>query len=515
VSARITVLLTFIFFCCGIFGILHHELWLDEAHHFLLARDSNSIAELAYNARYEGHPLLWNIILFVITRFTHNPLWMQVTNVLLMTCAVFIFLRRAPMKPMVKIMIVFSYYFLFEYTVISRNYALGILLMVAACALLYSPKKNYFALFTVLFLLASTHLFSLVIAVALALIAVHDYKRSNETKMKRNAFLLLSGVFFAGIFFLVWFVQPPPDHFLWDYNPDPYLSSKRIGKAASIFFKGLFPFPDITRYNCWNTNLFIDHSKILGLIPTVLCAIFPAVLFHKNRQALLFFYFAGAIIALFIFLSPIIAASRHFGFIFQLFIISLWTMNYFPEAPSFFGIKWGLWFEKVNARVAGAFIAVLLIIQTAGGIILFTLDACRPFSESRNVAEYIRSNRGPNDIIAVTNHTTGPPICSYLDRKLYYVENNSLRSFCLWNTKPYIISPDEVYERVGKLRMETPDSIKVLLVLSFSRGDSLVRDDRYDSVYHHAAADYRLLQQFDNGMVRSENYQLFEVSKRE
>lgn len=512
-SVRITLFFTFIFFCLGLFGILHHEIWLDEAHHFLLGRDSNSISELAYNARYDGHPLLWNIILFIITRFTHDPVWMQITNVLIMTCAVYIFLRRAPLRTPIKIMIVFSYYFIFEYTVISRNYALGILLLMLACVLLFSKKKNYALLFLTLLLLASTHLYSLFIAVTLSLVAAIEYFRNNEqNKIPKSTFGILFIVFISSVLVLVWIARPPADHFIWNYNPDPYLSFKRIGKGASVFFKGLFPFPNITRYNCWNTNIFIDLSKSLGIIPTALCPLLPAIVFHRHRYALGLFYFAGLTIALFIFVSPVIAAARYFGFIFQLFIVALWAVNYFPEGSSVFGNRAGAWLSKINTRFAPVFIGSVLVMQVASGAILYVLDVCRPFSESKDAAEYILQNRSPSDVIAVRNHSTGPPLSCYLDRKLFYVENNSLQSFCLWNTNPYIISDEEMYTRVAALRQQTPDSVKVLLVLSFTRGE-MPADYEYDVVYHHGDADYRLLQRFDQGMVRSENYQLFEVTK--
>lgn len=40
------LLLTGSFFILSLIGVLYHEVWLDEAHHFLLARDSSSFYEL-------------------------------------------------------------------------------------------------------------------------------------------------------------------------------------------------------------------------------------------------------------------------------------------------------------------------------------------------------------------------------------------------------------------------------------------------------------------------------------
>lgn len=36
------VILTLVYFVISLIGIQHHELWLDESHHWLLARDSGS-----------------------------------------------------------------------------------------------------------------------------------------------------------------------------------------------------------------------------------------------------------------------------------------------------------------------------------------------------------------------------------------------------------------------------------------------------------------------------------------
>ena len=80
-----------IFFILSLIGILHHEIWLDEAQHFLIARDSKNLQELIGACRIEGHPVLWDILLFVITRFSSNPFWMQFVHILI-SCAAIAFI---------------------------------------------------------------------------------------------------------------------------------------------------------------------------------------------------------------------------------------------------------------------------------------------------------------------------------------------------------------------------------------------------------------------------------------
>src|SRR5271157_3575330 len=103
-----------VFFLLSFIGILHHEIWLDEAQHFLLARDSRSLSELVYNCRFEGHPLLWNIILFLVTRFTTQIFYMQLIHILVSCITAFI-ICRCNISLFEKIVIIFSYFIFFEY----------------------------------------------------------------------------------------------------------------------------------------------------------------------------------------------------------------------------------------------------------------------------------------------------------------------------------------------------------------------------------------------------------------
>src|SRR5215204_4993221 len=92
-----------LFFILTLTGILRHELWLDEAQHFLIARDSGSLPELFRNMRYDGHVQLWNYLLFFIVHYiSADPLAMQLLHLLIINAAVLLFLRFAPFSLMVK-----------------------------------------------------------------------------------------------------------------------------------------------------------------------------------------------------------------------------------------------------------------------------------------------------------------------------------------------------------------------------------------------------------------------------
>jgi hypothetical protein len=143
-------LLTAAFFLLGLLVLLRHEMWQDEWQAWLLARESSSLADLFQNIRYEGHPCLWYLALFVISRFTTDPLGMQLLHLMIATGTVYIFLKYSPFTRLQKILFIFGYFPFYEYCAISRNYGLGVLSLFSFCAVFASgePRRSARPVFT-------------------------------------------------------------------------------------------------------------------------------------------------------------------------------------------------------------------------------------------------------------------------------------------------------------------------------------------------------------------------------
>src|SRR5688572_21418326 len=127
-----------------------HEIWLDEAHHWLLAKDSDSFGELFRNMQYEGHPPLWNILLFGVSRVTDSFVGMQILHLLFAGGTVFLILRYAPLPFWVKVLLPFTYFFGFEYAIIARNYAPAVFFIILACAWSQDVQRNVYRIALVL-----------------------------------------------------------------------------------------------------------------------------------------------------------------------------------------------------------------------------------------------------------------------------------------------------------------------------------------------------------------------------
>ena len=62
----------FVYSLLVFYGIFHHEMWMDESHHWLVARASVYLTDLFENYRYDGHPILWGVLMWITGKFTSN-----------------------------------------------------------------------------------------------------------------------------------------------------------------------------------------------------------------------------------------------------------------------------------------------------------------------------------------------------------------------------------------------------------------------------------------------------------
>lgn len=511
------------YFLLSFIGILHHEIWLDEAHHFLLARDSGSIAELYDNARYDGHPLLWNILLWIITRFSHDPFYMQLLHIFISASAVFVFLKYAPFNDLMKILFVFGYFMMYEYNIISRNYSISVLMLFAACSLMQGKlvvklndsarqvvprvKRNYILILVALLLLSYTHLFSLICACALFAATVYFYITDQVKSLSPKCFITLSLLFLIISALILYSIVPPEDHFLNNYNAEPYLSFKRIGKAFSVFFKGFFHFPDVVKYSFWNTNLFVDMSKGGSAVLSGLCMVIPFVLFYNKPVSLFVFYFSSLLIALFIFFSPIIAGVRYFGFVFIMLIVSLWLLQIAPERKLFFTAATSEMIIFWQKRITVPFLYAILLVQFLSAVAVYALDCSRPFSEGKASVAYVKENCWQSKVVAVSPLNASAPVSAYLGKKVFYPETGRMESFCRWNTQKFFIDRSSLVSRLESL--EEPEFILVINE-PFSPSE---KNTSNEMVFENDNLRIFCLTKFDKSIIMNENFRIYRAVK--
>src|SRR6202042_344587 len=122
-------------------GMYNHELWGDELQAWNIAKGRSNLLGVLRNTRFEGHPPAWYIVLWVISKFTHSLIFVQAVHLVIAISIVYLILFYSPYPALTKILLPFGYYFLFEYAILSRNYAMGILSGMLICLVIHREFK--------------------------------------------------------------------------------------------------------------------------------------------------------------------------------------------------------------------------------------------------------------------------------------------------------------------------------------------------------------------------------------
>lgn len=478
------LVLTSVFFvCCLSFTLQFHEMWRDELEPWEVARDSSNLPQLFHNLRYEGHPAPWYLLLFLITRFTHNPMWMQVAHVGIASLGVFLLARFAPFSRTQKSLYTFGYFPFYEYGVISRNYSLSVVVLFLYCVLVTRARKNYLLLGLTVFMLAETTAVALVLAPALGLYALLAYRQEQGSWLRgdrRKRRQLLAGAVIATVGSVGSLLQllPPAD-------TDTYLlnaGTHNLTNTVDTIWQALVPIPRRVVHS-WGTNIVHSPSAMLWLSLALLVTGGIALKASKEIAAtaavgtvsLFGFYYFGYS-----------GYLRHFGFLFLLFVICLWLLIAKQERTGT---------ARTRREWRTMLLTILLLEQCVGAAIAVNRDWKRPFSLAKATATYLNSAPVKYLPIVVYGDYEVAPVLAYADKQGYFLQSQRQGSFVIWNnarTQP--ISPDEIvsdtlaYSQLHKERVMLISNAPVTraknnphfkMILSRLREKPIVGDESY------------------------------------
>jgi hypothetical protein len=429
------------FFLIGLWLIPHHEMWRDEIQPWLLARDSSSISELFANLKYEGHPGLWHLLLVPLTRYSDSPILMQYLHMVIATGSIYLLARYSPFSWPQKILLALSYYLFYEYSIISRNYAIGVFLLFAFCSLFPSRKKYPIAIALTLFLLSHTSVLGTILAIALSLsMVVERYVSQKDGGLFRdfkfNHYAALAVIVF-GIVSAIIQLKPPVDSGFapeWHFHADVL----RLTSTLQTIGKAYFPIPEIGLHY-WNSqNVFFNHYASI-------IAILAMFLFAKsllNRPSAGLFFLLASFALLTFFYVKYIGYMRHHGFLFLVLIAALWI------APHSTRINY-LGMSKNNKGPSNIIMEPLFILilsaQVIGGLIATYHEYKYVFSQSKNVAQFILDNKFDSlNIIGDVSYAVSP-IAGYLNKSaFFYSDAHRYGTFVRWDKQRNKAVDDEL-----------------------------------------------------------------------
>jgi hypothetical protein len=415
-----------------------HEPWKDETQAWRLAIDSRSVSALVHNARYEGHPLLWHLMLQAIGHLSRSWWAVVVLHVVIACIGAWLVLRYAPFSRLQKVLIVFGYWSAYEYGVVARPYGLGMMLGFAACVAWLAPRRHVVTMVVCLLLMANTTAMGTLLALALAAAFAFDWVWPDDVSRRPSPRALAtvaaaaSAVALLVLYLAIVQIRPPADAAYQGSSPTS-LSKWIIASIPTVEMRALFPLVIWTDGALWNRWLLKpDSAHDLALV-LLLALIFLAIGFAiaARRRVALFFYVVGTAGYLIFFGFLFDGTAHHHGYLFIVWVISAWLA--WGGAPSDRPALLRRFNDAVE-RMRGNLFGLSLVVPVLATIELATADILTPFSDVPHVAEVIRS-AGLVDaptIAIVRSHAQA--VSAFTNRPVLFPLEGKTRTFVVWGS---------------------------------------------------------------------------------
>jgi hypothetical protein len=477
--------------------VLNHELWRDEFQAWLIALKSSSLSELFANLRYEGHPGLWHLCLYFITRFTDNPIFMQMFHICLAVITIWILIRFSSFSLPQKFLLAFGYFFFYEYAVISRNYILSVMLVFLFCAVYSRRQDAVIPLSLILAFLAQTTFYGMLISLLLTFLLLAEAGFNRELRSKllliKNKCIFATLIFMVGIYFSLFQIIPPQNtgYFQgWHF----YVSSWRMAEAFQIILDPFLPLHTMDAQFWFNS---IVKSFYLRLLLSAILFVTTAMFFIK-KPAILLCYLTGVVGYVSFSYIKMIGEMNHNGYIFILFIALLWLTPYFTTAQFTIELpNWVLKRPKVLKNLGAYFLMALFTVHFVSGVSAAMIDLKYPFSASKDVFEFLKKDKSEDKVLAGDKDYAITSIAGYLNREIYYPRKGDYGTFIIWNIerkKDYDEDTilNNIYTRFSKAKKDG------ILVFNYKIQDDLM------TKYH-----LKKIREFKKSIVWDEKFYLY------
>ena len=447
--------LTAVFLTLAGLSASKHELWRDEMQAWLIGRDLPTPAAVIAQAHYEGAPPLWNLMLWGLNQISTAPELMQLATWLIAGLTFFIICYWAPFNRLHKILLLGNYYLLYQYGTVCRNYLPGILALCIACVFILSIKPRLWlgALSLIIAGFASAHTLILSAVLALALFGVPLFAHLVPSKQAglscgerrktilRLAFLL--GLTALGLLVSVVITLPLPDtYYAAAATWNNVWSPAHFARICAAFVASSFPLPRPAGFFWippWDTP-YPSYDDLHAIVAAALLWFTSILFFIRSPRALITYLLGSSILGVFLYTKHL-GSFRHTGLLFFTYFFASWVLFSVTAARFTQASKWRL-------QLPSLLLTIMLATQALTGLWAAREDYHHAFSGGKNAAEWLNNNGYAHAFITVSPDWAGAPIAGYLNRTLYYPQDNREGSFTRWvSSRDDNITHEEFYAR--------------------------------------------------------------------
>jgi len=397
-------------------GALEHELWRDEAQSWLIARDM-SFLQLFFEINYEGTPALWHLILMPFAKLGFPPSTITYIHIFIVFVTATLFITQAPFSKFTMVLFLFSFYMVWEYAIVARNYNLTVLLLFAIAANYKHRYTKPLVHTALIFLLFNTNVHSFFMALGLA--CLYLYETEKWTIRLRDIRLPIIIIGF-GLLISVLQLIPAADNMrsnmLHEFN---YLAVPRA------IMNALFPIPmvaskDILTYTLYSLLAF-SSLAILG---------YASLYLYCNSRQVFYIYMAATLWLFYLFVFKHFGGYRHHGFILIFLMFSLWISNSCePNKKTKLANKMALLRQKTLRLLNLSFVFSII----SGGFMHFNEQTMK-YSGAQEMAAFLSTTDLTDKVIIGYPSTVASSLAPHLpNKKLWYPEIEDFGTYVVWN----------------------------------------------------------------------------------
>ncbi|MBP2654022.1 MAG: hypothetical protein H6Q73_1591 [Firmicutes bacterium] len=422
---------------------LRHESWADEAQAWLIAKECTVPDLLLHVIRYEGTPALWHLILMVPAKLGLPYKYISLFSASISIISIYFFLRFSPFNPILKVLLPFTYFIFFQYSVVARSYVLLPLLLFILASFYERWQEKIFIFVTLTSLLANVSIHATLLSIFIFLYCYTDIVRKwvllSETH-KRS--YILGAIIYIFILCLILIqVYPPADVSFAPgtrFNIPLFLVESVYRMSDSLF-----------------SNYTLEHNWSLGY-GLSFALFFYFILLWLLRKGVLVLYLLP-IVSILVLFHVKYYNVWHQGILFIYLIFVLWisfikksrfrqdetsNVNNIAEHKE----RW--WRKIINISIA-----IISIIQIYWSVNTFLFDFNTSYSGSRQTALFLQSNNLTNLKIAAFGFKC-TAIQPYFTENIYTNINiDSKKSYWVWSVNNYnrpvlFNNPDVIIESI-------------------------------------------------------------------
>ena len=346
---KTNIIVFIVFITLALIVGMKHEPWTDEAQSWLIARDA-SVVEIVWDiARYEGTFPLWFLTLKFFMAFGLDYEHLYIVPIIISAIGLIVFLKKVEAPKYVKVLLPFTYYVFYQYTIIARSYCYLFLGLSLLC-ITYKKRKEEPLKYTLsLIFLSFISMHGMVFACGLGLMFLIEVIREKSIKK-----YLKEAILFGVVIILEGIILCP--------RSDLYMTVS----AVSSFYQVL---KCIFESIIGNGNIFFKLYNAIAII--LLLILFIGTCFTKNKDIPI----ATGIVIFFMFLIRF--ASHHSGILFLIMIFGILICYDEMKEKS-----------KLFEKVFKITLILYVIFSLQSGVNDFFLQ----YSSSKEMANYIEAN---------------------------------------------------------------------------------------------------------------------------